>query len=196
MSTSRFTARERRVLLLGTAIIATLFGTFKVFPVWNAWRLDQRFVATKRVSDAAQLRATVASLAVSLDSLEARGKRLLGASSAFIVCDSTAQAPSILTALVAASARDAMFRIGTMESGVVLAEGGSLPRVTLEMSGVVDIVGLAELLRRLESGSPLVAVRRLRVRPQDASAAPGQPETLMVSLSLEALVLERLGGPT
>ena len=55
-------------------------------------------------------------------------------------------------------------------------------------SGRHETVRLAAMLRGLEKGPALLAVRRLSVRPQSVDSPPGQVEALVVRFTVEGLV--------
>jgi hypothetical protein len=68
--------------------------------------------------------------------------------------------------------------------------------VSVEVQATADVVGLASLLRRLEGGPTLLAVRRLAVRPQNPASPPDQAELLSVRVTVEGVALIQLGGKT
>ena len=193
MSGVSISPRDRRTLLIGGAIIGGLILTLRGVPSWIAWRAEQRGAAAFAMARATQVESTVSDFSVTLDTLEARAARLMRVGGAFLVADTLAHAESILSEVIAEAARVSMVRIESMETRLLMSGRGTLPRVTLEMRATGDITGLSALIRHLESGPTMIAVRKLRVRPQNPASPGDQPEVLAFGLTLEALVLERHG---
>src|SRR6185369_10438825 len=113
-----------------------------------------------------------------------------------------ADAGSNLAVIVAEAARGAAVRLDAVEvridtmMGTMGPKARTLPRIALEVQATADITGLAALLRDLEDGPALLAVRRVAVRPQNPEAPPTEIEALSVRLTIEgtALVLRRKAG--
>lgn len=193
MSAVSISARDRRTLLFGGAIIGGLFLSLRGVPSWLAWRTEQRSAAAFAMARATQVASTVSHFSVTLDTLEARTTRLMKVGEAFLDADTLANAESMLSQVIGEAARASMVRIESMETRSLKSERGALPRVTVELRATGDITGLSALIRHLESGPTMIAVRKLRVRPQDPASPDDQPEVLAFGLTLEALVLERHG---
>jgi hypothetical protein len=185
---------DRRALTLGAGVIVTLVVGFRGFPAWRAWRADARAAAAERITQAAQTDAVLAGFESSLDTLERRTARMLAVAPALLTGDTPAEAVSNLAALVADAARAASVRLDAVDIRVDSSKVHVLPRVSIELQATADVVGLAALLRRLEGGPTLLAVRRLSVRPQNPASPPEVPEMLSVRLTVEGLALIRQGG--
>jgi hypothetical protein len=174
----------------------TLLIGFRGLPAWRAWRSDARAAAVERITQAAQTDAVLAGLESNLDTLEGRSARMLAVAPALLTSDTPAEAASNLAALVADAARTASVRLDAVEIRVDSAKTHALPRVSVEVQATADVVGLASLLRRLEGGPTLLAVRRLAVRPQNPASPPDQAELLSVRVTVEGVALIQLGGKT
>ena len=134
--------------------------------------------------------AVVAGFSQSLDTLGARVTRFRSMGPAFLSGATSAEAASMLTAIVGEIARSSLVRIDAMELHVDSARGGfDMPRVRLDAQATADIAGLAALVRSLEKGPTLLAVRRLSVRPQSIESPANQVESLTIQFTVEGLAL-------
>ena len=106
-----------------------------------------------------------------------------------IAGDSAAAAAASLAALLGQIARTAPARIDMIKTSVVTGDSAVLPRVVLEAQVTADIAGLAGLLRGLERGPRLLAIRRLQVQPDNVEVRADQIEMLTVRLKVEGLAL-------
>jgi len=109
---------------------------------------------------------------------------------AFLTGATPAEAAATLAALVGEIARSSLVRIDALELHVDSATAGyDMPRVRLDAQATADVAGLAALVRNLEKGPTLLAVRRLSVRPQSVESPANQVEALAIQFNLEGLVL-------
>lgn len=183
-------SRDTRALAAGSIVIALIFVGFKGYPAWRDWQQSLRVEATRRIVYAQRVSTTLNGFADQLDSLEARSKRLVDSRDSFIAADSLGAAPVRLQAIVSEAAAAAMVRVEAMQTRMLPPSDSALPRVELELKGIGDIAGVSALLRRVETGSPMLAIRQLRVRPHDVGSPADSPELLAISLLVEAVVLE------
>ena len=188
--------RERRVLLFGATVIGLMVTVARGVPAWRRWNEAARTSAVDLTARAAHGDAVVRGLAESLDTLEARTARLGALKSALLAGETPADAGSNLAVIVAEAARRAPVRLDAVEIRIDTTKARTLPRITVDVQATADITGLAALLRDLEDGPGLLAVRRVAVRPQNPEGPPNEVETLSVRLTIEgtALVLRRKAG--
>jgi hypothetical protein len=191
--------RDRRVLLFGAIAIGLMVTVARGVPAWRRWNEAARSSATDLTARAARGDAVVSGLAESLDTLDARTARLGALKSALLAGETPADAGSNLAVIVAEAARGAAVRLDAVEVRIDTMMGPkarTLPRISVEVQATADITGLAALLRDLEDGPALLAVRRVAVRPQNPEAPPTEIEALSVRLTIEgtALVLRRKAG--
>jgi len=86
-------------------------------------------------------------------------------------------------------------RLDAVEVRIDTAKTRALPRITVDLQATADIAGLAVLLRDLEDGPALLAVRRVSVRPQNPDVLQNQVELLSVRLTVEgAALVHKLGA--
>ncbi len=183
--------RDQRAGVTGAVVIVTLVIGFRGVPAWQAWRADARAAAVERLTQAAQTDAVLAGFEGNVDTLEARKARMLAVAATLLTGDTPAEAASNLAALVADAARMASVRLDAVDIRVDSSKTHPLPRVSVEMQATTDVVGLASLLRRLEGGPTLLAVRRLAIRPQNPTSSPEQAELLSIRVTVEGLALVR-----
>ncbi len=181
--------RDRRALVAGVFTIGALIVALRGVPAWLRWRAEVRAAATDAIAQEQRVNAVVAGFSQSLDSLGSRATRFRAMGPAFLIGASPAEAATMLAAMVGETARASLVRIDAIELHVDSATTRfDMPRVRLEAQATADITGLAAMLRGLEKGPALLAVRRLSVRPQSVDSPPGQVEALVVRFTVEGLV--------
>ncbi|PYP60080.1 MAG: hypothetical protein DMD40_01980 [Gemmatimonadetes bacterium] len=182
--------RDRRALTVGVVTIGALILGFRGVPAWLRWRMDVRASAAEAIAQERRVHAVVAGFSQSLDSLGARAGRFRSMGPAFLTGATPAEAAATLAALVGEIARSSLVRIDALELHVDSATAGyDMPRVRLDAQATADVAGLAALVRNLEKGPTLLAVRRLSVRPQSVESPANQVEALAIQFNLEGLVL-------
>lgn len=181
--------RDRRTLLIGLATIGGLVASFRGVPLWRAWQAGQRSAAADAIARAGRIESTVSSFSASLDTLEARTARLTKGGSAFLIGDTLPAAAGMLAGILAEAARSSLVRINTLHTSMPQSQGAQIPRVMVDLEATADIAGLAMLLRQLEGGPVILAIRRLSVRPQSVEGLPSSTELLSVRLTVEALAM-------
>lgn len=188
--------RERRVLLFGAIVIGLMVALGRGLPAWRRWNEAARTSAADLTARAARGDAMLRGLAESLDTLEARTARLGALKSALLAGETPADAGSNLAVIMAEAARRAPVRLDAVEVRIDSTKTRTHPRIAVEVQATADITGLAALLRDLEDGPALLAVRRVAVRPQNPEGPPTEVEALSVRLTIEgtALVLRRRAG--
>ena len=72
------------------------------------------------------------------------------------------------------------------------AGASGIRRLRLDATAAGDIRGLVQVVRVLESGDRLVRIRSISVAQPNVAAAGGEPETLNIQLSIEALSIRRI----
>jgi ABC-type uncharacterized transport system fused permease/ATPase subunit len=188
--------RERRALLFGATIIVLMVGAVRGVPAWRRWNAAARASAADMMARAARSDAVVRGLSQSLDTLEARTARLAKLKSSVLTGDTPAEAGSNLAVLIAEAARRAAVRLDAVEVRIDTAKARTLPRIAVDLQATADIAGLAALLRDLEDGPTILAVRRVTVRPQNTDVPQNQVELLSVRLTVEgAALVHRRGQP-
>jgi hypothetical protein len=186
--------RDRRALLLGFAIMLGLILAFRGIPAWQAWRRVARITASEIMTQAARTDALLGGFSLALDTLQARTAQV-GAMGPVLLTDETSTgAASNLAAFIGELARQSLVRLEAVEMRVDSSKAHALPRVTVDLQATTDVAGLSSLLRGLEQGPTMLAVRNLAIRPQNADAPRDQVEVLSIRLTVEGLALVRQPG--
>lgn len=182
--------RDRHALFFGMVAIAGLVALGRGVPAWWRWRAETRADAVESIAQEQRVRAIIADFSQSVDTLSARIERFRRLGQVFLPGATTAEAAASLTAIVGEIARSSLVRIDGMELRVDTASSPlDMPRVRLEAQATADVSGLASLLRDLERGPTLLAVRSLSVRPQSIESPANQVETLTIRFTVEGLAL-------
>jgi hypothetical protein len=181
--------REQKFVLVGCLLIFTLVAGARGIPAWSAWHEDASASAAELVAEAERAERSVASLAVTLDSLEQRRDRLAALSSALVGTGPPPSAAAALAARIAGAAAAARVEISAVQLQVDTTGAGEFTRVSVRAGASGDVRGIVRLLADLERGPPLLAVREWSVSPSDPAAAAYQPETLRVDFVVEGLAL-------
>jgi len=185
-------ARDRRVLLIGGAVIALLVLFARGLPAWRRWDAAARADARRELGREADARAAVAGLRATLDSAEARRDRLGRLTPALLDGESPSAAAATLASILTGAAARAGVLLGAVDVQPDTASGGTFTRVAVRTGVTGDLEGVTELLRYLESVPELLAVREISITQPDAGGTPDRPEALQVELTIQGLALLRL----
>lgn len=181
--------RDRRAALAGVLTIGALVFGFRGIPAWLRWRADVRASAADALAQEQRVSSVIGGFSESLDTLDARVRRLKRLGPAFLTGATPAEAASMLAAILGETARASLVRIDAIEIHADSVRGSEMPRVRVEAQAVGDVAGLAALLQRLEHGAPLLAVRRLSVQSQAVDGPANQIESLAIRFTVEGLAL-------
>jgi Type II secretion system (T2SS), protein M subtype b len=191
MKSLQLSRRDQQTLTRGMLVILALVILGRGLPWWNSARL----VARSRALEAREelLRATsMIRLAKSIsDSLRLQSERVDWLTVRLFAPSTAGAGAAQLASLVATMAEESGVRAGTLRTDADTTYGHGFGRasVRVEISG--DIVGIMELLRRLEADSILLTLRELSLVQSDLSADDSQPEVLRGDLRVEALLVTR-----
>jgi len=191
MSAPTLSRRDRRVLLLGVAIVMTLLLGARGIPAWLGWQREARAGAAELHAEAARALASVRGAASTHDSLIAREVRYLALVPGLLEGDSPASAAAALSSLLSGAAETEGVRVGSLQLRRDSTSRGAFTRVAVQASLIGDIRSLTSMLTALEQGPELLAIRELSVTQPDVSAGDDRPEMLRVELLVEGLVLNR-----
>lgn len=186
--------RERRVLVIGGALIVGMLALSRGLPRWLAWQRDARGLAAGMVAEVARSEATARSLEEKLDSLEARKSRFLELAPLLLDAESPSKAAGALTALVSGAAQAAGVRVATIRVNIDTVDNALLRRIRVSAEFEGDVRGVATMIAALERGPELLAIRELTITQRDPAGPPDRPETLGVLLQVHGLAIDRTGG--
>lgn len=183
--------RERRALASGGLLILGILALGRGVPAWRAWQRDALTAAAEISQEVERAEASANALAATLDSLEARRRRLVSLRPLFVDSRSPATAGATLASILSSAARSANVSISAVEVATDTAGRAGVVRVRARADLVGDIQGIVFALSVLERGPMLLAIRELSISTADPGAADDQPEELRTRLVVEGLGLIR-----
>jgi hypothetical protein len=191
MTESAFAARDRRALWVGGITIAGAVLLTRALPAWRTWSTGEGEAAEESLIRAQHTMNALQTYSVSLDTLEARVRRLQQVAPTLLTGDTPEEAAAMLATEVADLARGSLVRLDAVTVRADTTKGSTLPHVFVEGQATSDVVGLAALLRALEEGPLLLTVPKLTVIPQGLGAGRDSTEILNVRFVVEGLALVR-----
>jgi general secretion pathway protein M len=189
MTIPRLNPRDARALAVGVIALGLLIGVPRGSRAWLAWRTESIQAALEMTREMERTTTTVAGVATALDSAEARVARFRDAGTAVFVVRKPAEAAAGLAAAIREAAGASSIRVVAVESRLDSTNVNTLRHVSATAHANGDVAGLATLLQRLETGSPLLALRKLSVQPQSVETPQDAAEMLDIRFTIEALVL-------
>ena len=186
---NRLSARDRKVLLFGAGICATLIVATRGVPAALRWSAEERANGAQLVIEEARARESVARSRDTRDSLKARGARYYALGQSLLEGESVAGGGGSLASLLSDAAGEANVRLGSVQVRADTAGAGAFTTIGVRATATGDLRGIAALLRTLERGPTLLAVRELSITQPEPAAGDDRPEALQVQLLVEGLML-------
>lgn len=178
MGTPQLGARDRRVLSVGALTISLLVGLSRGLPALRAWERAQMTEARTAALQLAELRNGVASLPLMRESLVVRRARLAAIDSLLPSGASPSGVAAAIASILEQSADDNAVKLTNLQLRADSTVCVGLVRVSVRLSGVTDVSGLAGLLRSIEAGETPLVVRDLSVSQPEPAAPDSRPEAL------------------
>jgi hypothetical protein len=184
------TARDRRALFLGAAVILGVVLLVRALP-WAARSLVRlRARVTQQSQIASSARALLAATPFMRDSLGRVLNDIVALAPKLVDGRSAAEAQASLSALVSLAANRHDLKVVRLDPLPDSSAGVfSRANVHAEMEG--DIVGLTGFLKAIETATPLLSIGALAVAAPDPRANPNTPEALHLELDLSGYYLPR-----
>lgn len=177
--------RDRRALLLGSAIIAAIVVSARVLPAWRRWQVNEQSAADAAARGLARSRAELLGQHAAHDSLAARKARLDSLRAAWLDGDTPAAAGAALAGEVSSAGERAGVTIGALDIRVDTAGGAVFLPVRVQATATGDIQGIVSFLAAIESDRVVLSIRALSINAADAAASPTTPEVLRADLTIE-----------
>jgi len=174
-------------LIVGATAIGGLLTLARGLPALTRWQNDKCSEAETLLADLAAARSGARQLPALRDSLRSREARLATIDSAIIIGPTPSAAAASLASELEDLADDASVKISAMQLHADSASSGALVQVGVRLTAVADVYGLLSLLRDIEGGTMLLAVRDLAVTQPEPAAPTSKPETLRVDLMVVGL---------
>jgi len=180
-------SRDRRTLIVGVSAVGVLLALGRGVPTLVQWQSAQRAEAATISTDLAVARAGARLMPQLLDSLRSRQARLAVIDSAMLVGSTPAAAAAGLASALQDIADDASVKVSAMQLQADSAGTGGVVQVGVRVTAVSDVYGLLALLRALEGGRTLLAVRELAVTQPEPAAPASKQETLRLDVMVVGL---------
>jgi hypothetical protein len=180
-------ARDRRTLILGGSAIGSLFALGRGLPALIRWQSTRIGEATAAVSDLMNARAGRRVLPALRDSVRAREARIAVIDSTVVTGPTPSAAAARLASALEEMADEARVNVSAMQLVADSATAGGVTHVGVRLTGVGDVYGLLALMRAVEGGEALLAVRELAISQADPAAPSAKAEALRIDMMVVGL---------
>jgi hypothetical protein len=180
-------ARDRRTLIVGGSMVGTLFVLGRGLPLLRQWQASQLAEAATLTSDLAAARSGARLMPSLRDSIRARQMRLAALDSSILSGSSPSAAAAGLASTLEDLADESSVKISAMQLQADSAGPGALVHVGVRITAMADVYGLLALVRAIEGGSQLLAVRELAVSQPEPAAPANKVEALRLDLTVVGL---------
>lgn len=186
------TARDRRAVRLGLALLSIAFLLLRGVP-WTAHRFaDLRSTALERTATLARAEVVLADRMVVRDSFEHVVAGIMGLAPHLLEGRSPADAQASLSALVSLAASRHAVRVLRVDP---LASSDSasavFDRVAVHVEVESDVGGMMRLVRALETAEPLLSITSLAISAPNPAPPPNQAEALRGELTVTGYYLPK-----
>jgi hypothetical protein len=188
MIASALGGRDRRVLLLGGAVVALILVLGRVVPATLAYSADRQRGATAAAEQLAHTEWLVQSAPNLRRELDRVRRELTRYDSALVEGGSPSTASARLAEVVSDAVADADARLGSIRlSADTSALSGELAHVVAHATITGDLLSLATVLQALEEGPQLLAVTEVSIDTTQPRLARSQTEQLQAELVVDGL---------
>lgn len=184
------TARERRALLAGGAVILVAVLALRVAPALAREYAALRARAAERTALLVRARAALETADAVRDSLAVVAREVVALAPKLVAGETVAAAAATLTSELSGLAERSGLRIVTLNAMADSAVGTFRP-VVLRGQFEGDVRGLAGLLGAVERHPKVLTVRELRVLATDPTERRPGPELLRIELTVAGWRVER-----
>ena len=186
-------SRDRRTLLVGVSVVASLVVLSKGIPAWRDWVAQARAGAIEQTRAATDADFALAHAKAMRDTLVARNARYVALAPALIAGATPAEASATLASLVSGAASVAGVKLGAVQLRAPADTGArhTFVRIGVHADVVGDIAGVTALLASLEHGAVRLRVRDFTVTQPDAASPGDRVEALRAELTVEGLAMAR-----
>jgi hypothetical protein len=179
--------RDRRTLILGLCVVGTLLTVARGAPALRSWEGTQTSEAQSATQRLAALRGGMRLLPRLRDSLRARRARLAALDSSLLIGATPAAIAAQLASVLEDLADDNALKVTAMQLRADTVATAGLARVEVRVTGITDIIGLAGLLRAIESDETPLVVRDLSVSQPEPVGSDARAEALRVDLLVASI---------
>ncbi|HEV8265792.1 MAG TPA: type II secretion system protein GspM [Gemmatimonadales bacterium] len=186
------TARDRRALLLGAAVVGAAVLGLRVLP-WAVRSAAGAYAELReRAALLARAREELAGVAVLRDSTAVLTRAVVALAPQILEGGSAADAGADLSGTVSLAATRAPAKLERLDAlpDSTGAGGGRLGCVRVHVALETDVRGLAAFLKAIDDGDAVLAVEDLRVVAPDPGSADRIPEILKVEVTVSGWYLK------
>lgn len=180
-------ARDKRTLIIGGSAVGLLFGLGRGLPLLTQWQSSQIAEAATVTSDLAAARAGARLMPALRDTLHARQARLVAIDSSMLSGVTPSAAAARLASMLEDLASEAAVKVTAMQLQADSAGAGALVQVGVRLTATSDVFGLLALLRAIEGGEHVLAVKELAVTQPEPGAPANKPESLRLDVTVVGL---------
>ena len=187
-------ARNRRTLGIGAAIIASMVGMSLGVPRYRDWRAGALTDAARETAALARVEASIARLTRTTAALTSARRELSVLDSLLLPGTSVSAAGTALAAAISEAAEGAEAQLGSIQVRRDSTGRTRLTRIAARASVSGDVESLALFLESLEAGPPLLAVREWSISGGSPTIAATQPMALRMDVLVEGIARTSSGG--
>jgi hypothetical protein len=182
------TARDRKVLAVGTLICTALIAGTRGLPALVRWTHGARATAVQLGAEAARVSNSVTRASVTRDTLAAENERYLALAARLLDQETPAGAGSSLASLLSDAAAESNVKLGSVQIHADTTFVGAFMHVTVRADLTGDIRGLAAMLAMLEKDQTLLTIRAMSISQPEPAAGDDRAEVLRAEVVVEGLM--------
>ena len=186
------TARDRRALVIGAAIIGVAILVLRGLPSGAHRLAELRRTAIERQATLARARSVLAGRLAARDSFEHVVAGIVGLAPHLLDGRTAPDAQASLSGLVSLAAGRHGVRVLRLDPVTVTDTASTaFGEVTVHAQLESDISGILKLIRALETADPVLTITSVDISAPSPAAGPKQPETLHGELIVAGYYLPR-----
>lgn len=183
--------RERRVVLIGGAVLVAAVTCLRGIPAWRTWLTETRAMADVSIAELARTRSGIAGMPALRDSLIARNERYIVLAPSILTGTSHGAVGASLASIVSGAAAGAGLELGAVSIRLDTTEKSVFSRPSVRGDARGDVTGLTRFLVALERGPTMLVIRTLAVTQPEPGAGSDRSETLRIEFAVEGIALVR-----
>lgn len=180
-------ARDRRVLIFGAAVVLLLVGSGRGLPALVAWTAERRARAAVAMAELARAERGIRGAAGSRRVLAQVRARLAPYDSALLAGTTPSVAGAALAELLASAASDADAELGAVHLSADTAAHSLLWRAVARTTAHGDLEAIALFLKAIEEEPRVLAMRDLSLSRAQGPVARQQRERLQLDVVIEGV---------
>lgn len=184
------TPRDRRAVILGTAILGISVVGLRVLPAAGRWVAALRSAAREERALLRRAQSVLGARSAVADSLHRALNAIVALAPRLVEGHTQAESQAGLTSLVSMEAGRHALKVVRLDPLPDSATGVFM-RVALRAELEGDIAGVVGLVRRIETSDPTLSATGLRISALDPASGKRVPEVLRVEMNVAGYYLPR-----